>query len=748
MRLSYSKLSSWTSAAALPLLLLPQIVSAERIFQSFALDQCQKNSTFTASLFNLAFVRDNNSLSINVVGESTHSGKVILQYHAAVYGLPILSGNINPCDYKELTSFCPLQDFAINFDAIYNNISSNVFDKIPAVAYGIPDLDATVRVNMYAVGDMKNSLACVTTRISNGKTVHQAAVGWATAIIAGIGLLTSALISGLGHSNTASHIAVYALSLFQYFQAIAIIGMCAVPIPPIVQGWTQDFSWSLGIIKVGFLQRLATWYQRATGGTPSTVLSNLDTISVHVLKRSVEFVKKVLSIRETAGINTTDYTVKGIDRVAFIAGMEATNVFMTGLIFYCIFVIFTVLGVTIFKFVCEALIRAKAMKNDRFQNFRDDYLVTLKGIIYRLLLIGFPQMTILCLWEFTQLDSAAEVALAVFTFFGMLIALGLAVFKVFQIARRSEQMHKTPAYRLYADATALNKWGFLYIQFRANAYFYVLVIFGYVLIKGMFVAFGQGNGTVQAVALLIIEAAALIAASVIRPWMDKHTNAMNIAICVMNFINALFLFIMTDVFNGPGLLIGIVSVLFFILNAVFALVLLIIILVASTLAFFRKNPDTRYVAMADNRSSFIKSQTALAPSTELDALGYTARGEGKGGYIDNLSLDGSDNERRSSDFHKGPPGVNVARSNGSYAEPLHSPVNPSMPFLPTSHSSHSVGSNQGSNHGPTYPGSLSNHPRAPSPYSGSERSNSPAFRPQNAGPNSPSPWQRGAGYDH
>lgn len=441
--------------------LLTSSVSAIRILESSALAECQSNSSFTASLFNIVFTPDNSSLAVNVVGQSTSTGKVMLKVHAAAYGYNIITETVDPCEYEELSSLCPLKEFEITFDAIYNNISSSFTNQLPGIAYGVPDLDATVQVNMYAVDNPDLSLACVTTRLSNRKTVRQTGVSWATAVVAGIGLLTSALISGLGHSNTASHIAYYALALFTYFQAIAIIGLTAVPLPPIVQSWTQDFVWSLGIIRVGFLQELASWYQTATGGTPSTVLATLGTKSVHVVKRSVELVARATSLVRRDSVGSGEYTVEGIDRVAFIAKMESTNLFLTGLIFFCIVIMFTVLGVTIFKEVCKLAIRARWMRADRFQSFREDYVVTLKGIIYRLLLIGYPQMTILCLWEFTQVDSSAEVILAVLVFFGMSGALALAAFHVFRIARHSEQQHKTPAYLLYTDTTTLGKWGYV-----------------------------------------------------------------------------------------------------------------------------------------------------------------------------------------------------------------------------------------------------------------------------------------------
>src|ERR1700733_14857172 len=69
------------------------------------------------------------------------------------------------------------------------------------------------------------------------------------------------------------------------------------------------------------------------------------------------------------------------------------------------------------------------------------------------------------------------------------------------------------------------------------------------------------------------------------------------------------------------------GVIFFIYNAVFALILLLMVLISSGLALFTKNPDTRYQPMRDDRGSFIKSATNL--TTELDALGATARGDMK-----------------------------------------------------------------------------------------------------------------------
>jgi hypothetical protein len=71
------------------------------------------------------------------------------------------------------------------------------------------------------------------------------------------------------------------------------------------------------------------------------------------------------------------------------------------------------------------------------------------------------------------------------------------------------------------------------------------------MIKSMFIALAQPASVAQAVALVIIEAAALIGASVMRPWMDKKTNIFNISIAAVNFFNSILLLFFTEIFNQP-----------------------------------------------------------------------------------------------------------------------------------------------------------------------------------------------------
>ncbi|OGE55789.1 hypothetical protein PENARI_c004G07587 [Penicillium arizonense] len=730
---------------------LAPMASAVKLLESNALNVCMESSNFTATYFNVVFYPGNNSLVIGFDGVSYITGKVTADLTITAYGYEALTKTLDPCSIAGM-GMCPMAAGPMDLGPLSLDLPSDTAANIPGIAYTVPDLDANVRITI-KTKDTQEKIACVEASLSNGKTVDQVGVAWTTAVISGLGLAASAITSGLGHSNTAAHVAANALSLFGFMQSQAMIGMTSVHMPPIVEAWTQNFQWSMGIIRVGFIQTIATWYQRATGGTPSTLLSQLGDTSVEVLKRrkrdlpdsALNMLKRASNspiMKRAAGLfkrtdsNQKLVVVRGIDRVGFRSNIEETNIFLTGLIFFAVFVVIVVIIVAAFKGITELLVKHGKMKSDRFQDFRNGWKVVLRGILFRLTLIGFPQMCVLCLWEFTQRDSAAEVVLAAVMLLSMLISLGWAAQKVIRLAKRSVTMHKNPAYILYSDPSCLNKWGFLYVQYRATAYYFVVPFLIYTLIKSMFIGLSQPAPVVQTVALVVLELAMLIAVCVLRPWMDKKTNIYNISIAVINFLNSIFLLVFSDVFNPPGLMIGVMGVIFFVYNAVFALVLLILVLIASVYAIVSKDPDTRYQPMRDDRGSFIKSQTQL--TTELDALGATARGDVKSGQYHNNPFDDDAVSISSGN------GASLGHHQMESTNPHHpsvrqapaSPVDPSVPLFPT---------NRGS------PPGYDQFGRSPSPaargYDNApvgQSALSTTYRAQN----NASPWQRGAGYDH
>lgn len=392
MRLSPSSSPLWLLLTLISS--LSNVASAERYLESKSLNSCQAASSFTTTLFNVIFTPSNGSLAFNIVGVSTISGKVQANIEVIAYGLNLWNHPLDPCAMN-LQGMCPMNTGPIN---IQSNLMlpADVVSRIPAIAYSVPDLDGVVRIHINNT-DTNESVGCVEADLSNGKTVYQKAVGWVLAVIAGLALLASAVSSGLGHSNTAAHVAANTLSLFGFFQVQAIVGMTSVALPPIVASWTQNFQWSMGIIRITFLQDICTWYQRSTGGTPSTLLSTLATASVNVQKRSVEVFHSLflraydqMVKRATSSEAAPVVVVQGITRVGFNALIEPTNIFLTGLIFFMVFVVLTALGVALFKAFCEGAVKAGWFQGNKFEDFRNGWKIVLKGILFRLVHVDSP----------------------------------------------------------------------------------------------------------------------------------------------------------------------------------------------------------------------------------------------------------------------------------------------------------------------------------------------------------------------
>jgi hypothetical protein len=236
-------------ASALPL--LGALVASQNVLQSTSLNTCQDNSGFQARKFDVVFTPNNNTVSVDMVATSSIEGNVLFDISVFAYGYELIHRYIDPCD-AGLAGFCPMQtgDTGTPFNI---PVSADAVKSFPSLAYQFPDLDAIVKVFINSTDEGGKSLACLEARVSNSKTVDLAGVKWASAAVVGLALLSSAIISGLGHANAASHIAANAVSLCGYFQAQAMIGLTGVTLPPSVQAWTQDFQWSIGIIKLDFM---------------------------------------------------------------------------------------------------------------------------------------------------------------------------------------------------------------------------------------------------------------------------------------------------------------------------------------------------------------------------------------------------------------------------------------------------------------------------------------------------------------
>lgn len=121
--LSYLLATFWF-ATVLPL------ASAERLIESKSLNSCQRNSSFTASLFNVVFTPENRSATIDVVGVSTIQGNITAMVEVIAYGYTAVRQTVDPCKL-DLEGLCPMSTGQIDLHTNFQNITDEVISKIP-----------------------------------------------------------------------------------------------------------------------------------------------------------------------------------------------------------------------------------------------------------------------------------------------------------------------------------------------------------------------------------------------------------------------------------------------------------------------------------------------------------------------------------------------------------------------------------------------------------------------------------------
>lgn len=642
---------------------------AKRQLFSTSLVTCMENTKIVPHYFKVTFDPDKRSLKYDISITTEVSGYIYAYVDVYAYGIDVIQEELNFCSigWKQ---FCPMFTGSMEVESV-EYIDKKYVDMIPGIAFTFPDLDAVARIII--VNSKNEPVGCLQSSFSNGRTVSHIGAKWATAVVAGIGLLISSVLSLFGNSASASRMSAMSLTMFTYFQSVIIISMLHVQkIPPIAGAWSENLAWSMGLIETSFMQKIFRWYVQATGGTPTQYLTST-TLSL-LAQRSLDFGVDVMnnglwsavSTLVTGGsslarratqpdssnfINMDDVEgskflkiLRGMIRVGYKAGIEPTSIVCTGFTFFIIFLYVLVAGFLVFRLACrgrrgrrdgaesiDAPIDQKRPSLFR-RSVAPDYAwnTTLKGTLLRYIYIGFPQLVILSLWEFTQVDSPAVVVIAVFFLLLALSTMGYSCYKVIKFGRQSVAEHNNAAAILYGESRILGKYGFLYTMLDAQKYWFAGVMLLYWLVKFIFVSLCQGSGKTQALVIFVLDLAYTIYTGIQKPYLDKPTNVMNICISSVNTVNSLFFTFFSGLFHTPSAVAAIMGLVFFFLNAAFSLLLLIYILFFACVVVFSKNPDAKFSPAKDDRASFRKKHQSLynGPdgAEELLDLGQVAQG--------------------------------------------------------------------------------------------------------------------------
>lgn len=150
--------------------------------------------------------------------------------------------------------------------------SVDISQYVPSIAYVIPDLEAYAQITLVetTTGDTK---ACLQITASNGWSMHQPAVSWATAAVAFLALASAAWQSLVPETLLAPF---RLLDLLGLYQIIAFSALLDLNYSVVYRAFALNFSWAIGLFfqSDSSMQNSIDNMRRLTGGDVGDSTSN------------------------------------------------------------------------------------------------------------------------------------------------------------------------------------------------------------------------------------------------------------------------------------------------------------------------------------------------------------------------------------------------------------------------------------------------------------------------------------------
>ena len=292
---------------------------------------------------------------------------------------------------------------------------------IPSIAFSIPDIAAQATLQLKAL-DTGTDVACITSQVTNGKTVSVPAVSYVAAGVAGAALLVTGFSAigaaanggSTGGTGTASPSFGETMG---WFQGIAMNGMMSVNYPEVYRSFTKNFGFSTGVIPWTAMQTSIDNFRSKTGGnlTEDSVqfLQNATLVfgdgSTKASKRTYE---AILLIRDSISTNvnssttasssnsTVQTTVNGIKAYVEKLSVPQANTFMTVLLIAAVVVAAIVVGILLFKVILETWALFGSFPKGLI-GFRKHYWGTMARSIVNLILVLYGVWVLYCIFQFT-----------------------------------------------------------------------------------------------------------------------------------------------------------------------------------------------------------------------------------------------------------------------------------------------------------------------------------------------------------
>lgn len=619
------------------------LAAAVDVLKTNGFSTCLETSDIKVDRMNIAYDRAKNVVTFDVGGTSKHAQEVDAELVVTAYGREVYRDAFDPCD-KNIAQLCPIPQGTYHASGSLP-IPTEYLNKIPSIAFQIPDLDGMAKLILRAK-DTKKAVACLASTVENGKSASTAAVSYVTAGVAAAALGLSAL-SAAGSGATGGGPSPSFADVMGWFQFIAFTGMNSIDYPPVYRSFASNFGWSTGMISLEQMQRSIDKFRQSTGGNlteasvdflnrATLVYSENTNDTAAVVRRDVghgfiNLVARELNFGAGSGAsNGTEeskimHTVHGVQGYVEKLKIPSVNTFMTVLLVFCIVIATVAVFILLFKVILEAWALCGEFPQS-LRGFRKRYWLFLASTIVRIIFILYGTWALYCLYQFSHGDSWGAHALAGATLGVFTAILLFFAVKIFTVARKAKKSEGGPE-ALYENKPYMRKYGLFYDQFKSNFYWIFVPMIVYAFVKAAFLAFGDGHGLIQVAGQLACEGLLLILLLWSRPFNTRTGNVLNIIISVVRVLSVLCLLVFVHELGIAADTKSITGVALIVIQSVLTATLAILIAVNAIFVMCKKDKRKKQRELEKQRDA--ENLTPLDPRASLL---FRNGQDGKGAY--------------------------------------------------------------------------------------------------------------------